>query len=296
MKIDIVLLTWNDPDVTLACLQQIESWRPPQSRVWIVDNGSTLPFPKATTAATVIRNEKNLGFSGGVNSAFRQLIPLHSDAVLLLNTDVVLSPKDANALLECFEAHPEIAAMSPLLCETDGDTKTRYAGSRNIGRHVATRCKAYARSTADHPDVLPAAYLSGTAFLCRTTVFKTIGFLDERFFFSGEIADLCHRIALSNQTCAVCTTSTIVHDLAQKEHQRSSVHVYYALRNRFLFVRIHESFGARLALTAFWLAVGMAMVVQSTLKGNGIKSRSALKAIRDGVSGQYGDRNANLPL
>ncbi len=285
MKLEIVLLSWNDGDETHRCIQQIETWRPPQSRIWVVDNGSSPAFNANQRDVVLVRNDRNLGFAGGVNSALRRDEIMASDAVLLLNTDATLTKAGATQLMAQFTTHPEVAAMSPALCEHDETGEVIYHGARSISRHISTRVRMQDSPTEA---VVPVGFLSGTAFLCRPSALRKIGLLEERYFFSGEIADLCQRMRNAGLTCAVCTSARVEHDLSCKAHQRSSIHLYYSLRNRFLFVRTHEATYMRPLLLWFWTAVGCAMAIRAAANHEMTQATAAARAVRDGLLGRYG--------
>ena len=241
----------------------------------------------------VIRSELNLGFSGGVNHIIQRHDVQASDAVLLLNTDATLTKADIGEMMRQFSAHRECAAFSPVLSEFDGSKTVDYCGARNMGRHLATRCRS-AGSTSVSPSLLPVPFLSGTALLCRTSALRHVGFLDERYFFSGEIADLCQRLSDAGMVCAVCMEARVVHDLTCKSHQRSVIHLYYALRNRFLFVRTHESRWRQPLQVVVWVSVGFAMVTKALLQRDRARARAAFMAVLDGVRGRYGNRHEAL--
>ena len=289
MKLEIVILCWNDVTDTHSCISQIDRWRPPNSRIWVVDNGSSPAFDPAESDVVLIRNDKNLGFSGGVNTALRRDEIMASDSVLLLNTDATLTEAGAAELMGQFAAHPEVAAMSPALCEHDKNGDAIYHGARSISRHIATRVRVNgSRAEA----VVPIDFLSGTAFLCRPSALRKVGLLEERYFFSGEIADLCQRMRNAGLTCAVCTSSQVLHDLSCKAHQRSSIHLYYSLRNRFLFVRTHEAAPMRPLLFLFWTAIGCAMAIRAVMSSEVAQARSAARAVKDGLLGHYGPQSS----
>jgi GT2 family glycosyltransferase len=291
MKLGIILLSWNDPEDTLGCIRQVAKWRPPDSLICVVDNGSSPPFDPSGTDVAVVRNEQNLGFAGGVNCALRDEAVKACGAVLLLNTDTTFPHRDAAELLAQFAAHPEVAAMSPSLCESSGTNQVIYHGARSISRHIATRQRAVTHGGVTE-SVVPVDFLSGTAFLCRTSALQQVGLFDERYFFSGEISDLCQRMNKAGLTCAICTSAQIQHDLGTKGHQRSTIHNYYSLRNRFLFVRKHEALGMRFLFLIAWIALGMSMAAKATVAGGGGSQQGAamLCAVRDGLLGRYGRR------
>ena len=76
-RVAIVLLNWNQPEHTLACLRSLGELDYPNVSVTVVDNGSTDGSPDLIRAqfpqVTLIENGRNLGFAGGNNLALRHL-------------------------------------------------------------------------------------------------------------------------------------------------------------------------------------------------------------------------------
>ena len=79
----------------------------------------------------------------------------------------------------------------------------------------------------------------GTVALVRRQVFERVGLLDEAYFFGGEMADLCHRARLCGFRSVTDPGARAQHDLDRSSETRQTLHRYYIVRNRFLFVRKH---------------------------------------------------------
>jgi GT2 family glycosyltransferase len=90
MQVTAVVLSWNGREDTLACLRSLEG---ENVDVIVVDNASDDGSAEAVAGrAELIRNERNLGYAGGMNVGIRRALERGADAVLLLNNDVELEP------------------------------------------------------------------------------------------------------------------------------------------------------------------------------------------------------------
>jgi GT2 family glycosyltransferase len=125
--------------------------------------------------------------------------------------------------------------------------------------------------------------------MIRADLLKTIGLLDEDYFFSGEMADFCRRTRMAGWTCAISSQSIAIHE-PQFNAVRETLYLYYTLRNRFLFIRRHEPKQLQ-RLFMFWLGCGTLMAVFACLRGRPAQARAALLAMRDGLKGRLGNRN-----
>ena len=70
-KVVAVVLSWNGREDTLACLRSLEG---ENVEVIVVDNASEDGTAEAVEGAEVIRNERNLGYAGGMNVGIRRAL------------------------------------------------------------------------------------------------------------------------------------------------------------------------------------------------------------------------------
>ncbi|MDQ2726610.1 MAG: glycosyltransferase family 2 protein [Actinomycetota bacterium] len=128
---------WLEP-----CLASVRSQA---DQVLLVDNGSesaTVSRVGEATGVTVVRNNANLGFTGGVNAALPRAA---GDLVALLNDDAVAGPSWLESAADVLE-DPRVAAVGPkilfdgLYAQIDlPDEPYRAAGfERRIGRLLET--------------------------------------------------------------------------------------------------------------------------------------------------------------
>jgi len=115
-KISVIVLTYNNLDLTKACLQSlIERSDYPNLEIIVVDNasGDGTPafldeFGQAHTAAKVILNEDNIGFAAGNNIG---LAAATGDYLVLLNNDTVVTRGWAMTLMRHLQADLSIGLI-----------------------------------------------------------------------------------------------------------------------------------------------------------------------------------------
>jgi hypothetical protein len=192
-------------------------------------------------------------------------------------------------LLECMRHSPDLAVVGSLL-EEGGKI---YAGGRNIGAHSRTRIPYEPKDGNSEPGLIAVDYVPGSALLVRREAFEKVGLLDEEFFFSGEIADFCMRVQLAGLKCAVYTGCQASHAPDANSTLRETLYNYYTLRNRFLFIRRHLRY-TKLFWSLRWVAEGIVQIIIALLKGRRKRARALWLGLRDGVTGRFGDRNAQF--
>ncbi|MBU1233484.1 MAG: glycosyltransferase family 2 protein [Proteobacteria bacterium] len=155
----IVILTCNQKQVTLDCLQSFAACQYEKKQIILVDNGSEdgvqAEVNRLFPHVTVLRNEKNLGAAGGRNTGIEYALQqLDFTYIMFMDNDIVVMPDFlsnlVNGLRSCEDASVEIA--SPLLYQMGtekiidcaggarlnfytGSTQTRGHGELDIGQY-----------------------------------------------------------------------------------------------------------------------------------------------------------------
>jgi GT2 family glycosyltransferase/glycosyltransferase involved in cell wall biosynthesis len=240
-RVAAVLLNYRTADQTWLAARSIESSRD-RADVIVIDNGSNDGSVERLTAALrncrVIAADRNLGFSGGCNLGIRAAVAAGAESVLLVNSDVVLSPHAIGALRRAAAANPEAGILAPILLSREEPDRMASAGIRFSSttgrmRHIA----------AGQPiSVLPpgSAYavdvVSGCVMLIRSAVFDAVGLLDERFFFSFEDIEFCLRARRAGFTVLSVPDAIAYHEGGRSIGRMSPDRVYYAARNHLRLV------------------------------------------------------------
>ena len=289
----VVILNWNAGADTLACLQNVMAWKGIPTQIWVVDNASTndeaVRIATQFPAVRVISSPVNHGFAGGNNLALRETLISACTEILLLNNDATIAAPHIERLLETLRQHPEIAILGPTLWDSERPGHLLSAG----GNDIAYNLLSHVRVVPSPDQVRPVDYVPGTCVLLRTALLRTVGLLDENYFFSGEVADLCARARQQGFLCAVDGGARAYHRLSRSSELRDSLHIYYVLRNRFLYIRKFYPH-ARLRLFVFWLAQGVRLIAQALLKGKWRRARAISLGLLDGVRGRFGGQNARV--
>src|SRR5947209_6563889 len=92
MHVAVIVPNWNGRRWLGQCLRALSEQTSPPAEVIVVDNGSSdasLELVDGLRDARIIRLHRNTGFANAVNVG---IDAAQSDAVALLNTDVILEP------------------------------------------------------------------------------------------------------------------------------------------------------------------------------------------------------------
>lgn len=180
-RISVIIPVYGKIEYTLACLRSIATFEPSDPfEVIVVDDASpdnTATILAAVSGLRVINNEKNLGFVGSCNAG---ATAARGEYLIFLNNDTQVTPGWSEALLRCFERHPDAGIAGSQLVYPDGRLQEAGAwvfadaSSWNIGRFTSRKNPAlrYAR-TVD--------YVSGASLAIPRDLFESLGGFDTRF-------------------------------------------------------------------------------------------------------------------
>lgn len=100
----IIIVNWNGYKDTLDCLKSLREITYKNYTIIIVDNGSTDNYINILRSTypdiKILRNSKNLGYTGGVNTGIKYAMQQNADYVLLLNNDTVVRSNFLQPLID----------------------------------------------------------------------------------------------------------------------------------------------------------------------------------------------------
>ncbi len=213
-EVSIVLVLYNQAELTLACLSSIVETLSTASfgiEVLIADNASTdrtAALLARIEGAKIIRNQANLHFLKAVNLTAAKA---RGQKILLLNNDAQLLPGSLASALRTLDSDASIGAVGGRIILPDG--LLQEAGS--IIWQDGT-CTGYARGQdPSSPDVMfqrDVDYCSGAFLLTPAARFHALGGFDERFAPAYyEETDYCVRLWESGFRVVYDPDAAIVH-------------------------------------------------------------------------------------
>lgn len=193
-EISILLVLYNQAELTYLCLKSLIDSVVAPVEVILVDNASTdttLPLLDRIDGAHIIRNDRNLHFLLGVNQGAHAA---HGEALLLLNNDAVLTPGSLTAAWDTLFSAGDIGAVGGKLILWDGTLQEAGSIIWSDGS-----CAGYGRGwQPDRPECQfqrQVDYCSGAFLLVRRDLFERLGRFDTHFAPAYyEETDFCLRL------------------------------------------------------------------------------------------------------
>lgn len=234
-KCSVIILNWNGAKVLKQFLPTVlERTNDPDYEVIVADNGSTdnsidvvqqintdILMRGISQPARIFEYEQNYGFAEGYNRAISQV---DSEYVVLLNSDVEVTPNWLQPLMNYMDRHHEVAACQPKILSwrskqaKKGAVLFEHAGA--AGGHMDYFGYPYCRGRImdyieeDHGQydkVETCFWASGACMCVRAEVYEALGGLDKDFFAHMEEIDLCWRMNARSWWVACVPQSVVYH-------------------------------------------------------------------------------------
>jgi len=216
-RLAIIIVNYRTPDMVIECLKSLKTEISDHLvQVVVVDNDSgdgSVEYLLAsieehgwTRWATVLPQDRNLGFAAGNNVAIRYLLALKEppDNLLLLNPDTVVHGGAVEQLSRFLEVRPEAGIVGAQLVDK---THSLQSSARRFPSvlselEAGARLGVLSNLLKGHVVALPPAekphrcdWVSGAAMMVRRQLFEQVGLMDEGFFLYFEEVDFCKRVS-----------------------------------------------------------------------------------------------------
>lgn len=242
-QVAVVILNYNGADTLRRFLPSVTKYSP-DSEVYVADNGSS------DNSCNVVRDEfptvhlieldKNYGFAEGYNRALAQI---KEEYVVLLNSDVEVTPDWIAPMADILNTNPDVAACQPKILSYNNRHLFEYAGAAGgyIDKWGYTYCRGRIFGTVEedngqYDDVADVFWATGAALMIRNDEYKHNGGLDSRFFAHMEEVDLCWRLRSRGKRLVCVPESRVFHvggATLSKDNPRKT---YFNFRNNLLMI------------------------------------------------------------
>ncbi|OGF20560.1 hypothetical protein A2316_00405 [Candidatus Falkowbacteria bacterium RIFOXYB2_FULL_38_15] len=254
MKITINLVAWNGKKYLPFCLDSIAKQTFRDFSLLILDNGSTdgtVEYLKSLNPlipnTKIIFNEKNVGFAGGHNQAFKMS---ESDYVLMLNQDIILEPDFLEKVVDFMDKNEDAGVVTGKLLRWDfnENKKTEFLDSAGLKIFRSHRVIELGGEEKDGEKwSYPAEVfgVSGAAPIYRRKALKEVmlgdeQFFDEDFFSYKEDVDLAYRLRLFGWKAWFLPEAKAYHDRTARTNGTEDADVIKNRKNKSDFVNYHS--------------------------------------------------------
>ncbi|MDN3669269.1 glycosyltransferase family 2 protein [Echinicola jeungdonensis] len=292
-SVAIIILNWNGYDFTRACLKSLEEVTFKEFEIILVDNasidGSLDKIKNEFEDITILKNKKNLGFTGGNNVAIQYALQKGFDYVMLLNNDTLVEKRFLEPLYQTLEKDSQLGAVQPLMYFLNEREKLWNGGGRF---NSWTGASISIKQAPNYQFPYYTDWITGCCIMVRTEVIRKVGVLNDRYFAYFEDVDWSLRMRKAGFSLQVVPGSIIYHEAAGssktkkkgKEGFLNPKAHYLNARNQLFQIRNHLGFPHILFAWPFQLGKLFAYGAYFILRNRPKKLKAIFRGIRDGIS------------
>lgn len=245
-RVGVVLLNWNNSLETISCIDQIRKININNTPlIVIVDNASQDPYLEKLQeeeSIHLIKLNMNRGFSAGINIGIRWLLLQGCQYILVLNSDVTLSPDFLSQLLSVMDDDKDkkIGIISPKIRYFSPSNQIWFAGGKfHFPRILGEMVGIGEVDNGQYDKMRSIDFVTGCCMLIRSEVFDHVGFFDEQFFFYHEDVDFCLRTLKAGYQIWIYPQAIIWHNVSSSTREIPYRRTYLYVSGRWVFFRKH---------------------------------------------------------
>ena len=289
--VSIVIVNYNGKEDTLNFLKSLKKTDYPNYEIIVVDNASADESVKAIRErfpyVRVVRNRRNLGYSGGLNSGIA-----HSRGkyiVGLVNDLVAFQKEWLTEVVKVAESDERIGMVASIWVRREDRERLQQRVHLMLGRVSEKMLELLGseffgfgmiergQTPGDLPDVLDIRWGNG---LMKREVLRKVGAFDGKMFMNYEANDLGYRMRKAGYRVVLATRSRLQHaGLASIKKQSHYFADYHFYRGKIRFVLKNYD----LPTKAFALAVEMPYFLALMAKHILLNRTDSARAIRDAI-------------
>jgi GT2 family glycosyltransferase len=289
----IIVLHYKNWEDTLTCVQSIMQSDYTEKHIYIVDNDET-KSPPATLSnitngqVTLISNDQNYGFAGGLNQALKLLVPEKKcDCFWLLNNDTLVEKQAISELVKYAGEKPKCAIIgSKILKNTPNGYLIQGIGGM-INRWTG-RTKHLGENEQDNGQYndtnIQFDYVMGAAMFVPRWYFEKNGYFDETNFLYGEEIDIAYTCKKHGFELGFCPNAILYHEESSSVGNRSPIHDYYNVRNSLYVAKKNYPY----YLPFIFVSNIFFTLLPKVLRGQWSRIKIILKAYHDFLISKYG--------
>lgn len=234
----IIVLNWNGADDALECISSLaqQTLKP---NIIVVDNNSRddsvarfkqYQAKHPSVSCTIIANDKNLGFAGGINTGLVYAREQGFKYIGVLNPDAIADKKWCQSLVDELSSQPKCGIATGILqrrdgktLDTTGDFYTTWGlpGPRNRDEPI--------ENAPSKPGEVFGA--TGGGAIYRAAMFDDIDMFDEYFFMYYEDVDLSFRAQLAGWKVRFTPKAIAYHKVGASSKKVPGLAVYNTFKN-----------------------------------------------------------------
>ena len=286
MKVAVVILNWNGRKLLEQFLPSVWEHSREVAQVIVADNASTddsVSFVREHYPNIgLIELPENFGFAKGYNEALKQV---EADIFVLLNSDVEVTARWIQPIVEVMENDAAVAACMPKIQAYHNKGHFEYAGAAggfiDKGGFTFCRGRLFDKNEEDkgqYDDIREVFWATGASLFVRADLYHESTGLDADFFAHMEEIDLCWRLKNRGYKIMYCGHSLVYHVGGGTLSALSSRKTYLNFRNNLYLITKNDYTGVLFFKLFYRMALDGVAAMKFLFGGSGAHFWAVIKS------------------
>ena len=226
-KISFVILTWNSSKYIENCINSINTIHDFIIQIIVVVNGSTdntveilKKYKKKMKNLQVIFLSQNIGTTKSRNIALK-LVDDDADYICILDSDTIINEHAIEVMVKYLSQKNEVALVGPAMVNENNESQIPYRKFPNwkikvlkafpIKKVSKIGEKMESYPTENISDEFECDYLISACWMMKYEIYRNLGNLDEKIFYSPEDVEYCMRARSKGYKIVHLKKAKIIH-------------------------------------------------------------------------------------
>jgi GT2 family glycosyltransferase len=240
--VSLIVLNWNGRQHLAYCLPSLLATDYPRCELIVVDNASTDGSPEFVREnfpnVRVIVNERNLGFSAGMNVGLRAA---EGKILVMLNNDLEVYPSWLRALVDAMAEDETVGIAGCKVYFPDGKTLQHAGGIVRYPQAIPDHYGYQEKDRGQYDEIREVDYVIGAALAVRREVLEQVGYLDEGYFLYFDDTDLCFSARKMGHKTIYVPHAVVIHHEAATSVRGSAFYFRHFHHSRLRFFFKHHT-------------------------------------------------------
>ena len=238
--IGVVICNYNKKNFVLDCIQSVLESKAHNFDIYMVDNASTDGSVEVVSATygeqvTILKNEENLGGSGGFNTGLRVVRDKGYSYFMLLDDDAQVDENAIHVLYTYMENNPDVGMAGCRVYHRQMPDYIQQCGLM-IDFERCTARTLYADQLEDGtlPNVISCDTVATCAVMVRGDVIRNtdVGIMPEDNFIYWDDMEWGHRMSLAGYKVVTLGNAAALNQMGANTKKPTTFLNYYMWRNR----------------------------------------------------------------
>jgi GT2 family glycosyltransferase len=281
----IIVVNWNQKEVTLDCLESLSHLDYPNFRIVVVDNnsqdGSTQAIAERFPQVEQIYHKENRGSTAGYNAGFRRALSAGADYALLMNNDTYIDPSALDYLVHACELEG-VGLAGPLIFYANTSNQIWSAGAERSD--LTLELKGNHGRGENFSEITERDFLTSCALIFKKSVLELVGPMDEDFFVYQEENDYCLRVKKRGFRLLLVPQAKVWHRVSVSSGGSDSPSErYWMAKNTMIYFRKHARAWQWLFIIPWRTGSAIKTSIRLAWKQNWKALQAYWKGLRDGI-------------